>query len=105
MPKHLRGADFLDVETYPEASFVSTSYDRREDGGTLNGDLTLHGVTKPISFEVKKIGEGSDPWGGYRAGFEGQIDLTRSDFGMEFNLGPGAEVVKIDLYIEGIKKQ
>ena len=103
--KHLRSADFLEVDTYPEAGFVSTSYEGDENGGTLNGDLTLHGVTKPISFEIQKIGEGDDPWGGYRAGFEGKYDLTRSDFDMNYDLGPGTEVVNIDLYIEGIKKK
>ena len=65
--------------------------------------MTLLGVTKPISFQVTKIGEGDDPWGGYRAGFEGSYTLVRKDFGMGYNLGPGAEEVQLDLMIEAIR--
>ncbi len=102
--KHLRSADFFDVANYPTITFKSTKFEGDENGGTLHGDLTLHGVTKPIWFEVKKIGEGKDPWGGYRAGFEGQYTLTRSDFDMNYDLGPGAQQVEVDLFIEAIKK-
>ncbi|WP_169545137.1 YceI family protein [Sneathiella aquimaris] len=102
--KHLRSADFLDTERFPTAKFVSTGFDGDANGGTLTGDLTLHGVTKSISFDIKKIGEGDDPWGGYRAGFEGSYDLVRKDFDMGYNLGPAAEVVKLDLYIEAIRQ-
>ncbi|WP_421869383.1 YceI family protein [Motiliproteus sp.] len=98
--KHLRSDDFLDVKKYPTATFKSTGF----DGKMLNGDLTLHGVTKPISFEVTKVGEGKDPWGGYRAGFTGTYDLKRSEFGIDKNLGPAAEVIKLELNVEGIRK-
>ncbi len=101
--KHLRSADFFDVEKHPTATFVSTGFEGNENGGTLSGDLTLLGVTKAISFPVTKIGEGDDPWGGYRAGFEGSYTLVRKDFGMGYNLGPGAEEVQIDLMIEAIR--
>ncbi len=103
--KHLRSSDFLDVAKFPTATFVSTGYKGGENGGTLSGDLTLHGVTKNISFEVKKIGEGDDPWGGYRAGFEGSYELTRKDFNMGYNLGPAAETVILDLWIEAIRNK
>ncbi|KLN60335.1 hypothetical protein WH96_13820 [Kiloniella spongiae] len=103
--KHLRSPDFFDVEKYPTATFVSTGYSGDANGGKLSGDLTLHGVTKNISFDVTKIGEGDDPWGGYRAGFEGSYTLKRKDFGMDFNLGPAAEEVQIDLFVEAIKKK
>ena len=102
--KHLRSADFLDVEKYPTATFNSTGYDGDANGGTLTGDLTLHGVTKSISFDIKKIGEGDDPWGGYRAGFEGSYTLVRKDFEMGYNLGPAAENIELDLLIEGIRQ-
>ncbi|WP_085908661.1 YceI family protein [Kiloniella majae] len=103
--KHLRSPDFFDVEKFPTATFVSTGYSGDANGGTFSGDLTLHGVTKNVSFDVTKIGEGEDPWGGYRAGFEGSYTLKRSDFGMDFNLGPAAEEVEVDLFIEAIKKK
>lgn len=101
--KHLRSADFLNVDKYPTATFKSTKYEGDEKGGTLTGDLTLMGVTKSISFEITKIGEGKDPWGGYRAGFEGKYNLKRADFGMGYNLGPAAEIIEMHLMIEAIK--
>ncbi|MDM5147724.1 YceI family protein [Candidatus Persebacteraceae bacterium Df01] len=103
--KHLRSDDFLNSDDYPNATFKSTSYEGDADGGTMHGELTLHGVTKPLAIEIKKIGEGNDPWGGYRAGFEGKVQITRADFGMEYNLGPDAVVVELDLYIEGVRRQ
>ena len=72
--------------------------------GTLTGDFTLMGVTKPIEIKVKKIGEGKDPWGGYRAGFEGTAEFDRRDFGMGYDLGPKSNTVSLDLYLEGIRQ-
>ncbi len=103
--KHLRGQDFFDVEKFPTATFVSSGYEGDAQGGTLFGALTLHGVTKNIAFDIKRIGEGKDPWGGYRAGFEGHYRLLRADFDMGYDLGPAAEEVELDLFVEGIKKQ
>ena len=103
--KHLRSADFLNVDKFPTATFKSTKFEGDEKGGTLTGDLTLMGVTKSISFPITKIGEGKDPWGGYRAGFEGKYNLARKDFGMGYNLGPAAEVIEMHLMIEAIKNK
>jgi polyisoprenoid-binding protein YceI len=103
--KHLRGEDFLDVGKFTEASFKSTKYTGDASGGQLEGELTLHGVTKPITIEVKAVGEGNDPWGGYRAGFDGTTTLKRSDFGISYDLGPAAETMQFDLHIEGIQKK
>ena len=102
--KHLRGSDFLDVEKHPDAGFESTKYTGDADRGTLEGMLTLHGVTKPIAIELEKLGEGKDPWGGYRAGFIGTLTLTREDFGIGYNLGPASETMEFELGIEGIRK-
>ena len=102
--KHIREADFLDVEKFPEATFKSTKYDGDAGGGKLEGILTLHGVSKPITIDVAYIGEGDDPWGGYRAGFEGKITLRRSDFGMMYELGPKSDEMELDLFIEGVRK-
>lgn len=103
--KHVRSADFLDVAKYPQASFVSTAYVDNGDGtATLSGDLTLKGVTKAIDIAVNKVGEGSDPWGGYRAGFEGTTELQLKDFGFDYNLGPAAETIYMDLVIEGVRQ-
>ena len=102
--KHLREADFLDVEKYPEATFKSTNYKGDASAGKLDGILTLHGVSKPITIDIEFIGEGDDPWGGYRAGFEGNVTLRRSDFGMMYDLGPRSDEMELDLYIEGVRK-
>jgi polyisoprenoid-binding protein YceI len=104
--KHLRSKDFLNVEKFPQAKFVSkkvvvgadkTSFD-------LVGDFTLNGVTKSITIATKKIGEGKDPWGGYRAGFQGTTELKLKDFNVQMDLGPASQVVKLELNVEGLKK-
>ncbi len=103
--KHLKSDDFLDVADYPEATFTSTRFVPEDaDSGILEGTFTLHGVTKDIAFPVQKIGEGSDPWGGYRAGFEGQTTLKLADYGMTYNLGPASTEVQLELFIEGVRK-
>ena len=102
--KHLRSPDFLDVKKFPTASFVSTGYEGDADGGTMKGNLTLMGVTKPIAIAVKKVGEGNDPWGGYRAGFEGTVTIDRRDFNAGRNLGPASESMDFFLSLEGIRR-
>ncbi|WP_197473181.1 YceI family protein, partial [Oleiphilus sp. HI0123] len=64
----------------------------------------LHGVSKSISFPVEKVGEGKDPWGGYRAGFTGKTSLKLADYGITRNLGPASTHVEIELNIEGIRQ-
>lgn len=104
--KHLRSADFLNVEKFPKATFVSTKIVLDDDKDEFNiiGDLTLNGVTKSITIEVDKIGEGKDPWGGYRAGFEGETEINMKDFNIKMDLGPASQTVKLELHVEGIKK-
>ena len=103
--KHLRSDKFLDVDRYPEARFTSISYAEQPDGNALlQGDLTLHGVTRPITIQAKQIGAGMDPWGGYRRGFEGHTSLRLKDFGIDYNLGPTATEVQLDLVVEGIRQ-
>jgi len=103
--KHLRSGDFFNVEKFTNATFKSTKFSGDASGGTLTGTLTFLGVSKNIEFPITKIGEGKDPWGGYRVGFEGIYKMTRKDFGMDFNLGPAAEFVDVTLQIEAIKDE
>lgn len=103
--KHLRGEDFLDVKRYPEATFKSTSY--KETGinrAELVGELTLNGVTKPVTIDIRKVGSGPDPWGGYRRGFEGTTDLKLKDFDIKKDLGPFSRQVELTLSVEGIRQ-
>ncbi len=103
--KHLRSDEFLAVKKFPEAKFVSTAFTPVADGSAiLSGNLTLRGVTKPIEIAVTKVGEGKDPWGGYRAGFQGTTELKLKDYGINFNLGPASESVYLDLNVEGIRQ-
>lgn len=103
--KHLRGKEFLDVGKYPRMTFKSTSY--KETGfnkARLIGNLTLRGVTKPVTIDVRKIGSGPDPWGGYRRGFEGKTSIKLADFGIVKYLGPGAREAELTLSVEGIRQ-
>ena len=103
--KHLRSGDFLSVSDYPDASFKSKEIKFNGNGsGTMTGDLTLHGVTKEVEVKIAKVGEGEDPWGGYRAGFTGTAELKLKDFGINYNLGPASETVYLDLNVEGKRK-
>lgn len=102
--KHLRSDDFLNVKKYPKASFKSTSISGSKENLTIKGDFTLNGVTKPLTIQGKKIGEGKDPWGGYRSGFMGTTEFKMADFNIKKDLGPAAASVYLELHIEGIKK-
>ena len=84
---HIRSADFFEVEKYPTMTFVSTAV--RADGSDflLDGDLTLKGVTKPVTFKLELNGIGPDAYGGTRAGFSATGEINRNDFGVDFN-GP-----------------
>ncbi|ESP94215.1 MULTISPECIES: YceI family protein [Pseudoalteromonas] len=102
--KHLRGKDFLNVKQFPKATFESTKYEQVSDTeAKLTGLLELNGVKRTITFPVEKIGEGKDPWGGYRVGFSGETSLKLKDFGIDYNLGPASTHVTLELHIEGIR--
>ncbi|MDV5863125.1 YceI family protein [Pseudomonas mendocina] len=103
--KHLRSADFLNVSKHDTATFESTSVKSTGEGSAdVTGNLTLNGVTKPVVIAAKFIGEGQDPWGGYRAGFEGTTTLKLKDFDITKDLGPASESVELIISIEGIRK-
>jgi polyisoprenoid-binding protein YceI len=111
--KHLRSADFFDVERFPNLSFEGTGMRSvAEKGGAfageLAGQLTIHGVTKPVVIEVEYLGQGSDPWGNVRAGFSGEIEINRKDYGLNWNevLETGGllvgDIITIRIDVEGI---
>jgi len=103
--KHLRGEDFLHVKEFPQARFVSTAFKPHADGtATLEGKLTLHGVTKPLSLAVEHVGHGQDPWGGYRRGFEGVTRIALADYNLNYNLGPKSKEVELTLSVEGVRQ-
>lgn len=103
--KHLRNADFFDAGQFPEIVFTSTKVKPAGEGVfTVAGDLTLHGVTKKVSFDLVHTGEGKDPWGGYRSGYEAELTLLRSDFGMTHMAEGIGDTVTLYIAVEGTKK-
>ena len=84
--KHLRSADFFDVEKFPELTFRSKRISKRGDGYDVTGDLTIHGVTKEVTLPVALMGKAKDPWGGDRLGFEVETTINRKDYGLAFNI-------------------
>ena len=102
--KHLRSGEFLNVAKFPQATFVSTGVKKDGDELDITGDLTLNGVTKPVTLEAKKLGEGKDPWGGYRAGFEAETKIALKDFNITTDLGPASQDVQLMISVEGIRQ-
>jgi polyisoprenoid-binding protein YceI len=110
---HLRSPDFFDVERYPEITFRSTRLE--VDGSSpghfrLEGDLTVHGVTRPVTLDAEYHGWTRDPWGGRRAGFSASTEVDREDFGLTWNvaLEKGGVLVgkkiRLEFEIEAIKQ-
>jgi polyisoprenoid-binding protein YceI len=100
--KHLRNADFFDAPKYPEMTFKSTRVERRgRDAYVLHGDLTLKGVTKPVSFPFQMTGAIKDPWGNTRFGVSAEAKINRRDFGVDYDraLAAGGLVVGNDVTV------
>ena len=98
--KHLRGEQYLNADDFPEIVFSSTQFVGDANSGVLTGTLDFHGVTKSVDIAVAKIGEGKDPWGGYRSGFEGTTKIAAGDYGLPGWVGD----IEIDLHVEGIRQ-
>ena len=107
---HLKSPDFFDVEQYPTITFTSTEV-AREDEGTcqITGDLTIKGVTKPVTIEFESTGSARDPFGNLRVGFEGATSINRKDWGLSWNaaLETGgvlvSEKIKLEFDVSAIK--
>lgn len=110
--EHLRTGDFFLVEEYPVMTFKSTGV-RSVSGNrfTLVGDLTIRGVTKEVEIDAEYLGEGKDPWGGTRVGFEGSTKVNRKDFGLNWNavLETGgflvSDMIEINLEVQAVLQQ
>ncbi len=105
---HLRSADFLDVENHPTLEFRSTKVERVGGSWRLSGDLTVHGVTRPVTLEVEFEGGGTSPWGDQRIGFSASTEIDREDFGLTYNqiLESGGVLVgkkvRLELTVEAV---
>src|SRR5260370_11362715 len=100
----LRSANFFETDTYPTMTFRSTGIRYSEDGFDVNGELTLHGVTRPVTLALDVNGFTRDPYGGTRAGFSATTGLNRGDFGIGTNIpldgGGGVVGDRTQLFIE-----
>jgi polyisoprenoid-binding protein YceI len=100
--KHLKGPDFFNVVQYPSMSFKSTSVTKEgDDAYKVVGDLTLHGVTKPITIKVTRTGSGKDMKGRPVAGFETHFSIKRTDYKMGNMTGPVGDEVTVIVSVEG----
>jgi polyisoprenoid-binding protein YceI len=103
---HLRTADFFNVSQFPTAGFVSTAvtYDNNGNPATVTGNLTLHGVTKPVVLTVTPIGTAVDQLNATRVGFHATAAIKRSEFGMTNLLALAGDNITLTMNIEAIKQ-
>lgn len=105
---HLKSADFFESEKHPHITFESTHYNAAE--GKINGNLSIKGISKPVSFDVEFNGTNNDPWGNHKAGFSLSGKINRKDWGLNWNaaLETGgvmvSEEVKINAEVQFVKK-
>jgi polyisoprenoid-binding protein YceI len=105
---HLRSADFLDVERYPTIRFESKKVERKGDQFFVTGDLTIRGVTKPVTAKVTVSDVLDDPWGGKRIAFEGEAKIDRRDWGLVWNMPVAnggllvSNELKVDVSIQAV---
>ena len=106
---HLRSSDFFDAEHFPQWTLVSTGIDAKGSTYVLHSDLTIKGVTKAVDFALEFDGVAVDPWNNTKAGFTAEAEISRKDFGLEWNVALEAggfvvgDTVKITLEIEALK--
>lgn len=110
--EHLRSNDFFAMDQYPEIKFNSTKVEKIDDENLrLTGDLTIRGVTRPVTVDFEYLGAAVDPWGNLRIGFEGKTTINRKDWGVNWNAALEAggvlvsEKVTIELDVSATKKQ
>ena len=106
---HLRSADFFDADQNKEITFVSTKVERGGDDWVITGDLTIKGVTKPVTVAFEPTGSARDPFGNLRIGFEGGSAINRKDWGLTWNaaLETGgvlvSEKIKLEFDVSAIR--
>jgi polyisoprenoid-binding protein YceI len=102
---HLRSNEFFNAALFPEIKFKSTGVKKIDDKTfEVTGNFNLHGITKELTVTVHFLGEGNDPWGGYRMGFETEFDIVRSEFGMTQHIPAAGDKARVILAVEAVKK-
>jgi len=106
---HLRSGDFFEDSAHPDITFVSTKVEKDGDDWAVTGDLTIKGVSKPVTIVFEQTGSAEDPFGNTRVGFEGSATINRTDWGLNFNapLATGgvlvSEKIKLEFDVSAIK--
>ncbi|NJM10187.1 MAG: polyisoprenoid-binding protein [Bdellovibrionaceae bacterium] len=105
--EHLRGPDFFNVKQYPTIILKSTKVKKSGDNYEVTADLTLHGVTKPVTFTFHQMKTGKDPWNKFRTGGETVFSVRRTDYNMTYMSKPGeiGDDVELRISLEGIKDE
>lgn len=103
---HLKSPDFFNAKQFPTITLKSKTVKKSGDKYDVTGDLTLRGVTKPVTFTFNRMKTGKDPWGNQRTGGEAVLKVKRTDFGVNFLSKPGevGEEVELIVNVEGTKK-
>jgi polyisoprenoid-binding protein YceI len=108
---HLHSPDFLDVGSHPEMTFKTTKIQSNGDGeGTVTGDLTIKGITRPVTLHTTFVGLARDPWGGERAAFTATAEIDREDWGMTWNQALEAggvlvsKKVKLEIDVQAVRQ-
>ena len=104
--EHLKGPDFFNVKQFPTIHLKSKSVKKKGGDFEMTADLTLHGVTKPVTFTFKQMKTGKDPWNMFRTGGEAVLNIKRSEYNMTFMNKPGevGDDVELLVSIEGTKQ-
>ena len=102
--QHLKSPDFFNAQQFPMLTFKSTKIEGSGDNYKVTGDLTIHGVTKSVTIDFKKGGEGKGGKGEIRGGGETRFAIKRSDYDMKFMVGPVGDDVNIIVSLEGVKQ-
>ena len=109
--EHLRNADFFEADKYPVITFRSTELEAARDGSyRLTGDLTVKNVTRPVTLDLEYLGTIASPWGDERAGFSASTEISRKDWGLEWNVALEAggvvvgDKVKLNIEAEAIRQ-
>lgn len=105
--EHLKNNDFFNAKQFPDLVLKSKSVKKAgKDKYNITADLTMHGVTKPVTFMFNHMKTGKDPWGNERTGGEGVLKVKRTDFGMTYMAKPGeiSDEIEVIVSIEGTKE-
>ena len=103
--EHLKSPDFFNVAQFPEMRFASKTVAKVDGGYRIEGDLTLHGVTRPVTVRMELVGEADDPWGNHRRGYHGTFSIRRTDYGINYDTNVLSDEVDVTRAFETTHKK